>query len=80
MCMHVYAFLTLLICVLRYCQKLPRDKYTVLTPVFVTKEKKPVEDVPDLEPAVRDAAEGYVYQRSLELPMNCPLKHSITVS
>ena len=65
--------------VYRYCQKLPKDKFTILTPVFLT-DKEATENVPSLHPLVRDVAKEYVYKSSVQLPMNCPLKNSITVS
>ena len=66
------------LCTHRYCQKLPKDKFTILTPVFVT-EKQSVEDVTSLHRLVKDVAREFVYQSSVQLPMNCPLKCSIPV-
>ena len=66
-------------CTCRYCQKLPKDKFTILTPVFVT-EKRAVQDMASLHHLVKDVAKEFVYKSSVQLPMNCPLKCSISVS
>ena len=43
-------------------------------------EKKPIADIPDLDEEIWEVANDFVYRSLVQLPMNCPLKGSISVS
>ena len=69
-------------CTFRYCQKLPCDMYTILSPTFTfVKRKKdgaccPDDDSDDDE---EDCDPKHEYQCQLTLPMNCPVKETVQV-
>ena len=60
----------------RYCQKLPSDRYTVLTPVFKT-ESCPICNMAERELVTR--GQKYWYRSVAALPMSCPIKEDIEV-
>ena len=60
----------------RYCQKLPSDRYTVLTPVFKT-ESCPIFNMAERELVTR--GQKYWYRSVAALPMSCPIKEDIEV-
>ncbi len=70
----------------RYCQKLPHDLYTVLTPVFKTERREAKAGELELRgdhslpyPAELELP-PYMYRSTMTLPMNCPVKEVIEVS
>ena len=67
----------------RYCQKLPSDRYTVLTPVFKT-EKHHVELHRDrfgvYEMDDVGVQQEFEYRSHMILPINCPVKDETIVS
>ena len=70
-----------LIC--RYCQKLPSDRYTVLTPVFKTETRNVPESLYEVDMAQPDRdymdPDRWKYRSTMTLPMNCPVKDEVLV-
>lgn len=65
----------------RYCQKLPCDMYTVLSPTFAFSKRKregaycPYDDDDDDD----DSDPMHEYRCELALPMSCPVKETMQV-
>lgn len=63
---------------LRYCQKLPKDSFTVLSPHFVT-SKRFIREVMEANP-YRIVDQEVEFQTTLSLPMSSMVKEPIKVS
>ena len=68
-----------LFCVfLRYCQKLPKDSFTVLSPNFTTKKRPIIEGMTEHNP-YRIPNQNEEFKTTLTLPMSSLVKHPIEV-
>lgn len=67
----------------RYCDRLPQDDYSKLSPIFeVVKRPKlggPPRPLSDLSLEEEEEDPAHVYICYLRLPINCPLKDTIEV-